>query len=362
MRERKNMTTPENTTVIDLRSEQADVCAGNWMQERYYSDGGARVRDLLSFASVFGVHPFEVGVDRRAERAAYRAKRGVCANLLDLGPLMRRPVLGLSNGEMRRVLFARAVLRSAGALALVSPTAGLDPRQRSRFARAIDALRDAGLDIRVVADGDDTDPREAVAGRPPRPTGGKAVVEIGGLTLRLGSRTLFRNLSWTGREGERRVLCGPNGSGKTTLLALLTGDSPLAYAHDIRLFGVPRANGHDLARTRRRIASVSPEMQAYLGVPADALLERALARRPDLLLLDEPCCNADGRTARRLLSRVDDWLKRHPRAAAVCVAHRASHVPKGFDRLLDLSRYAPPDRERERADQIGSAVDSGPDA
>ena len=70
----------------------------------------------------------------------------------------------------------------------------------------------------------------------------------------LGSRRkLFDNFSWTIRQGERWVLRGPNGSGKTTLMALITGDSPLAYANDVKVFGQPREPGHELHAIRRRI-------------------------------------------------------------------------------------------------------------
>ena len=40
--------------------------------------------------------------------------------------------------------------------------------------------------------------------------------------------------------------------------------------------------------------------------------------------------------AKKVLARISSWLSRHPRAAAVCVAHRANQVPAGFDRVLDL--------------------------
>ena len=68
------MESDEKMIVLDLQSEQADICDGKWMQSRYYCDDGDRVRDFLSFNSVFEVNPFEVGVNRRVERKAYRAK------------------------------------------------------------------------------------------------------------------------------------------------------------------------------------------------------------------------------------------------------------------------------------------------
>ena len=104
----------------------------------------------------------------------------------------------------------------------------------------------------------------------------------------------------------------------------------------IRLFGVPRAIGNDLSKVRRRIAAVSPEMQAYLGVSPETLLEEAFAKEPDLLLLDEPCYNLNAKDARRAVARIGQWLENHPSATAVCVAHSAAHVPAGFAKVLEL--------------------------
>ena len=138
--------------------------------------------------------------------------------------------------------------------------------------------------------------------------------------------------------GECVLLAGPNGSGKTTLLSLITGDSPLGYACDVTVFGQRRgAAGSVLADVRRKIGTVSPEQQVYLGESPASLLSAAFRRNPQLLLLDEPCYNQGPAAAKKILARIASWLDRHPRAAAVCVSHRADQVPAGFNCVLDLS-------------------------
>ena len=85
--------------------------------------------------------------------------------------------------------------------------------------------------------------------------------------------------------------------------------------------------------------SSSVDIELYTEIRDEAtegLLEAALRRRPDLLLLDEPFLNLDARAAARLRRRVGAWLKAHPSCTAICVVHREEDLPPGFDHALSL--------------------------
>ena len=332
-------------------AEQVEAARDGWLQGRYYSEEGDTVADFLSFRSVFEVNPFVVGVSYARERRVYAAWRKEVDRLLDVRELMGRAFTSLSNGEMRRVLFARALLKGPRKLVVEDPYGGLDVAHRAKMREVFEELRARGVEV-VVCNGQDARcPSEAAGRRFPQGRGAlvttkaagrrfsqqDVLVDLRNVNVKFGKRMLFKDFSWTIREGDRWLLRGPNGSGKTTLLALITGDSPLGYACDVTVFGQRRgAAGSVLADVRRKIGSVSPEQQVYLGESPQKLLTAAFRRNPRLLLLDEPCYNQGPTAAKKILARIASWLDRHPRAAAVCVSHRADQVPAGFNRVLDL--------------------------
>jgi molybdate transport system ATP-binding protein len=228
------------------------------------------------------------------------------------------------------------------------------------------------------------------ANPPPLPT--PTVIEVNDLSFPIGHRMLFEHFSWCVHQGERWLIVGPNGSGKTTLLSLLSGDHPFAYACDILRFGVKPGPGVPLWSIRSRIATVSPETQVCLngqqtveealfsgcfdeegnrlaptpaqhkhamalvraldlepllhkrvgtlsaGLARLILVIRALVPQPDLLFLDEVCMNleqAETKKVLRLLKRLFDTTIH---LTVICIAHRADHIPQGFDWTLQLKK------------------------
>ena len=325
---------------------QMEAVRDGWLQGRYYSTEGETVGELLSFDSVFEVNPFEVGAGHAAERRAYAARRRFVNETLELEGLLKRAFMSLSTGEMRRVLFARALLSGAKRIVSDDLFGGLDAAWRGKLRGIVSVLRREG--VQVVAGGrrvpgqrksDTPGTRVRCRGTATAEPCARVVVSMRGVNVAFGARTLFRDFSWTIRAGERWLLKGPNGSGKTTLLALVSGDSPLAYAFDISVFGKRRgANGVTLDEVRSHIGIVSAERCAYFRQTVGEQLDAALRRGTRLLLLDEPCYGLPPQEEAGVLSRISEWLDAHPRVAAICVAHRRGHVPAGFTPELSLPR------------------------
>ena len=71
----------------------------------------------------------------------FRQRLNVLAALLELEPLLKRPVAKLSGGQRRRIDIARALLHQPEILILDEPTTGLDPQTRKMLWDVLSVLR-----------------------------------------------------------------------------------------------------------------------------------------------------------------------------------------------------------------------------
>jgi len=87
----------------------------------------------------------------RRERRAQLERVGEVASLLDLEPMLQRPVADLAYGNRKRVELGRALCADPGLLLLDEPVAGMNADESQRMARTIADVRDAlGISIVLV--------------------------------------------------------------------------------------------------------------------------------------------------------------------------------------------------------------------
>jgi len=194
-------------------------------------------------------------------------------------------------------------------------------------------------------------------------------IETRGLTKRYRRVTALSDCTITVPEGRISALVGPNGAGKTTLLRLLSGLASPTSGEAAILGGAPRQDPAFLAEIGflaqeiplyRRLtaedhigigAHMNPRWDAEsvrdrlrgLNIPLDAAVgtlsggQRAqvalgltLAKRPKVLLLDEPVAALDPRARRHFLGTLADAV-----AQGGLTVVLSSHLIVDIERVCD---------------------------
>ena len=243
-----------------------------------------------------------------------------------------RPAGKLSGGMKQKLGLCCALIHSPDLLILDDPTTGVDPLSRKRFWDLIDTIRRqrSGMSVlvataymeeaerydwlvamdegKVLATGSPAELREQTntetlddafiallpenrqvqesgdtanaAQREPTGENQTPAIEAEHLTLRFGSFTAVRNVSFSIPKGEIFGFLGSNGCGKTTTMKMLTGLLTPTEG-EVRLFGEP-LDAKDLA-TRQKVGYMSQAFSLYgeLTVRQNLDLHARLFHLPD---------------------------------------------------------------------------------
>lgn len=194
------------------------------------------------------------------------------------------------------------------------------------------------------------------------------LVEAVGLTVRLGARTVLDGIDLEIRPGEIVTVIGPNGAGKSTLVRALAGlvacaagrvrrrpglrigytpqglaldpVLPLPVGHFLSLAGP--LGRHDRRQALRRVGLGDVLSRPMIGLSGGelhrVLLARALLRRPDLLILDEPLSGVDVGSQLDLYDLIRR-LRDETGAGVLLVSHDLHLVLAQTDRVICLDGH-----------------------
>lgn len=355
-------------------------------------------------------------------------KQFYCSKL-NLEPLLDKHIIMLSSGELRRFLIANVLMQKPALLIFDNPFIGLDKEMMAelnlffddlaRFQQMIflvPALNEIPNCVTHVFPAKDknfgtpmkkedflatqhpclvpdwTMPEEVVL---PQSVVAKreyeTAIKLTDINISYPGRTLFKNLNWEIKRGEKWALLGPNGAGKSTLLSLFVGDNPRAYAQNIMIFGRRRGTGESIWDIKRPIGYISSEMHLYfhedqpclrivasgfydtiglfrkcteeqerlglewmrlLGIEHLAtrsflkisggeqrlvLLARTMVKNPDLLILDEPLHGLDIPHKQRARQVIEAYCAQ-PDRCLIYVTHRREEIPSCVDHFFELKR------------------------
>ncbi|MCU7936407.1 MAG: zinc ABC transporter ATP-binding protein ZnuC [Candidatus Thiodiazotropha sp. (ex Dulcina madagascariensis)] len=197
---------------------------------------------------------------------------------------------------------------------------------------------------------------------------GKPLIEAKAISITLQGRRMLEQVNLTVREGEIVTLIGPNGAGKTTLVRVILGllkadGGSIKMAPGLRIGYMPQrvALSENMPLTVKRFLSLgtrrydetirkivneldidqlldNPMQRLSGGEHQRVLLARALLRKPDLLVLDEPVQGVDitGQAALyALITRIRGQLG----CGVLMISHDLHLVMATTDQVLCLNRH-----------------------
>ncbi len=247
---------------------------------------------------------------RQQELAVHREAAERAAAELGARPLLERPVPALSQGQLRLLLIARALIRRPAILLLDEVTDGLDADARIRVNNALRAAA-AGSTLILSTHRPETLPdlvrrtvhlcngrladgkakpcgvaAPQISTPSPVPSGtsvGGVEIDVCNVTVYVDRTPVLHNIDWCIKPGQNWAVLGGNGAGKSTLLRLLAGDENAALGGRVRR-RLSRRGGEirTLDDIRRSIRLVSDRFQACYGY--------------DLVGLDLVCSGRDNTT------------------------------------------------------------------
>lgn len=226
---------------------------------------------------------------------------------LNLAHLANKQVIKLSNGETRRLMLAKALIKNPVLLLLDSPLTGLDVAARTDFNVLLAQIIASGINVVLTVNSNDLpngithiavlddckiiSKQDIALFRQQQPQimpnkiidtallktlitkqelpHYSTIIKMENVMIKYGDKTILEGINWEVKQGERWALSGHNGAGKSTLLSLVNGDNPQAYANNIVLFDKQRGSGESIWDIKKKIGFVSPELFQYF--PAGSL-------------------------------------------------------------------------------------------
>ncbi|KKQ01509.1 MAG: Molybdate transport system ATP-binding protein [Candidatus Roizmanbacteria bacterium GW2011_GWA2_36_23] len=354
-----------------------------------------KLEDLRSFSGKINKTTRVKDIILRSNKLSSKSLRHFLSviNILQINYLLSKNINQLSNGEIRKVIIARAMVKKPRLLILDEPFPDIShalvlingnifiKREKAEALHNLpiyalfkqhnliknDLSRNANRQSQIAPD---------------------VLIEMNNVTVRYGQKIVLKNINWQMQKGENWAIVGPNGSGKSTILKLITGDVLQAYANNISILGFKKGDGKSIWEIKKYIGEVSPDLQlryqkdvsvfeviisgffdsvGIIQTPTPQQIKqankwisifhlnryihkkiadlssgqqrmiffaRAMVKNPLLLILDEPCQGLDLTNRKQILDVIENLSKY---TNLLLVTHHKDEIPKCINKIMYLN-------------------------
>ena len=223
-------------------------------------------------------------------------------DVLGIRDLAAKNTLSMSQGQMRKILLARALVAAPRCMILDEFCNGLDIPSRKDLLHLIDTIAKLGIQIiytthrqeevipsithaliikdgQIIGQGKKEDlltksnlDKALASGAPPPERGaslenvsadcsGDLLISIQNASVSLDGTPILHGIDWEMQRDQNWAILGQNGAGKSTFLKLILGEIYPTYGSKVSRFGDEELT--DIWEIKRRIGYVSSEFQAH---------------------------------------------------------------------------------------------------
>ncbi|MDO8142317.1 MAG: ABC transporter ATP-binding protein [Candidatus Brocadiales bacterium] len=206
-------------------------------------------------------------------------------------------------------------------------------------------------------------------------------ITLENVAIGYSGKVLLKDINFSIKAGEFVVLFGPNGSGKTTLFktilriippiqgTIIYGDGhPTRFgyvpqrqfldeiypftAEEVVFMGTfgqakpfcptPKANRDCIEQCLKDVGMLDMRRKLFSelsgGQKQRILIARALATRPNVLLLDEPITGVDVLAQKKIIELISD-LHQKRQLTIMLVTHEVHHIPSWVNKIIHIHHY-----------------------
>lgn len=376
----------------------------NYLETFYQQRFHACETDVFPTVIEFLLNERNIFIEKPANNPSLLHKIDYWLRLFNIEFLVNSSVITLSNGECKRLLLIKALLKSPEILIFDNPYIGLDTEGKKTINQVFEQLKNHGQTM-IFAEAENNYPslcntfwnleneqtlsiinqnkltrisnNTDFANLTNDTNDAKIIVELRNIKLNYNNKSVFNELNWTIKEGEKWHLEGKNGTGKSSLMSFIYADHPQVYANNIFLFGKKRGQGETIWEIKQNIGYLSPELylqflkpyscleivasglsenkaidrnyneaeqekaftllknynllhkssvsflQISSGEQRIMLLLRALIKSPKLLILDEPFQGIDFENQNISLNLITEYFSKNPLSSLILITHQS---------------------------------------